>query len=128
MTRKTRKEIIDETVDYYTKDVSRRALQADKNGEMLCKYMTHDGKKCAVGRCMVNPSEKMTGTADRYKRDDSYAPTVEDELRDEYKGHPIAFWVELQQLHDRPSYWDSQSLTALGVRVVDAIHEKWDEK
>jgi hypothetical protein len=129
MTRKTKKEIIDETAHYYTEDVSRRAIEPGYGGGDKCKYLTSNGKMCAVGRCMVDPSEKMTGTADRYRREEfSGWSTVEDDLRDEYKGHPIEFWSDLQTLHDRGAYWGPHGLYIAGIKYVAKLHDTWDEK
>lgn len=41
---KTKLEIIEETVQYYSEDVTRRA--SDSSG--VCEYYTFDGRMCAV--------------------------------------------------------------------------------
>ena len=51
---KTKTQIIHETVDFYSKNTSeRRAIEIDKkHQDSSCQYLTKNGKKCAVGRCI----------------------------------------------------------------------------
>lgn len=114
---KTKLEIINETVEYYSEDVSRRAT----NDKGRCEYYIN-GKMCAFGRCMINPQFK-------YVSDD---PTLgiknvdqDPLLKKEYRGHENEFWVDLQNLHDNQYHWDKGGLTEFGQKYVEKLKKKW---
>lgn len=56
---KTKLEIIEETAAYYCEDPSRRAYNRVNMFafEPTCQYITLDGRRCAVGRYLLNPRE-----------------------------------------------------------------------
>ena len=110
---KTRREIIDETPPEYT--LYARATNGDS-----CLYLAPNGLKCALGRCMIAPQASWGWTA-------SQVPDFENKLMEEYRGHPAAFWSDLQELHDRDQNWDAEGLSEFGEKYVAILHEKWDE-
>lgn len=100
--------ILWETVKYYRKDpIKRRALDTT---HYCVYYAEHTGAMCAVGRKMINPSNN-----------DYYGYTVKEfknidlVLRPAYRGLPVNFWANLQDLHDDSRYWVDRGLSMEGV-------------
>ena len=95
----TKEEILKETIDFYLTDPKRRASLPSR----ACSYLTDDGRKCAVGRCL-----KPGGLADLRLDCDEENPSVgnfakhpDNYLLPQYCGHSEQFWFKLQLLHDR---------------------------
>lgn len=116
---KSKLEIIDETVAYYSEDTSRRATVGPR-----CLYQTLDGRKCAVGRYMISPPTTCCGTVGGLERE--YGP-INDLLKDEYRGHSIYFWRDLQRLHDDSIYWDTNRLSEAGEKEVVRLKNKYSK-
>lgn len=104
----TKKEIIDETVEYYK--THERGYDASIN---VCVYTSSTDAKCAIGFRM-NPK-----SLEKYK---NYQGAVDDLLSDssenidnilelKYKGHDLEFWLEIQSFHDNSRNWDSHKLS-----------------
>jgi len=121
MKKLTYEEVLDETVKFYSEDVSRRSL----TGAGECQYVG-DGVNCAVGHWCHSPNPKW----DRLDGGDS--PTIAqlfmdydlsfDEFKEEVRHlNTIAFWFRIQRLHDVNSNWDEKGLTGLGRGVVSKI-------
>ena len=94
----TKEEILKETIDFYLTDPKRRASLPSR----ACSYLTDDGRKCAVGRCL-----KSGGLADLRLDCDEENPSVfsfakhpDNYLLPQYCGYSIHFWSKLQRLHD----------------------------
>ena len=111
---KTIKEIVEETLAFYEGDPSRRATNFF--GE--CKYETEDGRRCAVGRCLLPEvdAKDLSGlvinlVSQKSKQQETDLVRFEDLddlLKEEYRGHPKGFWKDLQDLHDcGPIYWNA---------------------
>jgi hypothetical protein len=119
---KTKIEILKETYDYYTSDVSRRGL----NSSGGCYYrIIVDGitKMCAVGRCFNENANFQCGAGIH-----SYAKGVNDldeDFKEEYRGHDISFWVDLQSFHDSESNWDIDKISTEGERHYNLLVEKY---
>lgn len=115
--RKSKIEIINETAEYYSADVSRRAYNDEVH---VCQYKTPDGKMCAVGRCLENPEEIINqngGVVDIFSSGF--------ELKAEYRGHDYIFWRDVQMLHDRPFNWDKKGLSESGKYHLNELLEKY---
>lgn len=111
--------LLEDTVKYYSEDTSRRAM-----GKIDCEYLTEDGRKCAVGRFLVEDFgyksfNTCTSVTDLYA---TYGSTDEF-LIPEYRGYDIDFWVKLQQLHDTEPFWNDEGLTDEGNASVERIKE-----
>ena len=118
MTTKTRKEIIDETARFYNSQ--NRAEATDG-----CYYLL-DGRKCAVGRCMKNPQADWSSIVTKLF---SYCGVrLENELLPEYQGHSMAFWRDVQMLHDAGDNWTDSGLSDQGRERVSEVHSEWDER
>ena len=115
---KTRTEIIQETVDYYSEDISRRAA-ADGS----CEYLTNDGRMCAVGRCFNEEG------LEKYK-DCHSAFDIEmlSYYKEDYKIDDWLFWQRLQNLHDSPLYWCNSGLSESGKKYVEKLLFAYKEK
>lgn len=110
---KTKLEILEETVAFYSEDTSRRAIM-----DGTCRYLTDDGKRCAYGRCLI--PEKYTP---KWENKSCYAIHNDENLQEEYRGHSISFWEHIQSLHDNLNYWNNEGLTKSGVYRVHEIKE-----
>lgn len=103
---KTEEEIVRETVEYYCNNP--RALS--EHGD--CLYLTEDGNRCAVGRCLKKPvryflTTKSSDPLPISEHDLSVDDIInlDQYLKKEYRGHDSLFWRRLQVLHDGASYW-----------------------
>jgi hypothetical protein len=128
----TKLEILEETIAYYSEDVSRRAIYTEviTDGdedyeEPQCYYESPDGKHCAAGRMMteefLNSKYLIEGTSITSLIDASSIPV----FKPEYQGHNNKFYTELQRLHDADHNWDSNGLTELGRQKVESIKEEF---
>jgi hypothetical protein len=129
----TKREIIEETKEYYSSDPSRRAYDEKYGG---CRYLTADGRQCAVGRCFMPNAEIVRdeyyrvdvsvsqldagGSADKIKN-------LEEILKPEYRGHEPEFWLNLQVFHDLNKVWCSSGLTEKGEEYYQNLLKKWGE-
>lgn len=95
---KTMLDILDEFEETYVKHPENRGISSGEH----CQYLTPDGKMCAVGRYCLEPGY-LTGSVDAI----SYRGSIDHHLRAEYRGHPIDFWQDLQNLHDHLGCWGS---------------------
>jgi hypothetical protein len=108
--------LIKETVNYY-KDVTRRSLSPLGNS---CYYVSDDGNKCAVGRCL--DLRKFNKNLEGNSIQDIYDEVV---FKEKYQGYPLDLWLDLQELHDNNSHWDSKGLTDSGESVVKILIERY---
>lgn len=115
---KSKLEIIEETALAYT-DPKNRAVFAGG----LCRYKTPDGRKCAVGRCMLNPSEAMVGTVGTLRNE--FALKLDDELKEEYRGHSLVFWADLQNFHDRARNFSDNGISDIGNDNLNTLRIKY---
>lgn len=118
---KTKLEIIEDTVKYYTEDVSRRSV---KQGGGCWYYL--DGKMCAIGRYMKHPQIQKHECGFNFNA--SILSVKQDKiLREEYHGHSNRFWFDLQELHDTGMYWGSKGLTEEGNKYLTHLKDKYNE-
>ena len=107
---KTKTEIIDETVAYYSEDPpGRRGVSLYG----FCVFLTSDGKMCAVGRCMIAPEVNGVIVDDRERLDNRLKP--------EYRGHDKEFWRSLQIFHDDFWSWNEEGLTKDGFTNLERL-------
>jgi hypothetical protein len=115
-------DIVNETVEYYSWDITRRAIYGD-----VCMYRTPEGKMCSVGRCL-KPGFKVDMTKSQTLGQfltnhnlDSTSEDLDTMLKREYRGHSISFWRALQTLHDVNYYWDESGITESGKLKAEEI-------
>lgn len=119
---KTKIEIIKETFEFYSNDISKRAA----NEAGACWYLHPlNGNKCAVGRCM---NEKARFDASEYIS--SYVVSnalnsLDDHLKEDYHGHSLEFWKDLQSLHDNNGNWDKREASKGGKAYYSSLLEKY---
>lgn len=97
-----------------------------------CWY-ARDGKMCAVGMCMTD--EAIDKFGDFGQGVHTLAQTLEERneeldsiFKDEYEGHDVCFWSELQDLHDDSRFWDECGLTLEGWDRANRLIEKYTNK
>ncbi len=126
---KSKKEIILETASAYTTE--NRAF--DKHG---CLYLTSDGRKCGVGRVMTDEAaecfreEKGEGL-NMYSLEYTCEARNFDYgnlFKEEYRGHELVFWSEIQALHDNKLYWNEKGLSPRGETQVSYLLSVWQNK
>jgi hypothetical protein len=114
---KTKTEIINETAAYYSEDTSRRALSINKDGSIAgCKYLTDDGRMCAVGRCFTENGLEKFGNHGGY-----YNMNMLPLFKEDYQIYDDYFWSDLQRLHDNAYNWNKEGLTEVGKEFVQYL-------
>lgn len=112
----SKKEIVDETIQYYLEDPTRRAFTLDSKGRIMCWYYMEDGRKCAVGRCMIDSSSFAT-----YRFTPLQIAELESLLKPDYRGHSAEFWAQLQQLHDNADWSQNEETIRFVARSLGLI-------
>ena len=117
---KTKLEILDMVASHYNSE-----KRAFKNGG--CYYKTTDGRMCAVGMCMNDDSIARWGdfVGDINELDSKRRGGIYGMFKDEFEGHDIEFWANIQKLHDEAAFWDEEGLSELGVERYEALKEKY---
>lgn len=89
----SKQQIIEETVEYYKNNPFGYDSDAGQ-----CVYYGSDGQMCAVGRCLIDAEQfgEELLNADMLNPDGS----LDELLKEQYKGHDIDFWQRLQFFHD----------------------------
>lgn len=112
-----RLEFLEDTVKYYSEDVSRRAL--DSQGS--CRYITEDGRRCAIGRfiiedhmCEVLDNSKSNTVWSIFKFCPHFLPKHILDLGSDFLG-------SIQLLHDGIFYWHLKGITGEGKEYVEKI-------
>lgn len=112
MKRLTKRQIVMETVRYYAASPNkRRATASDVGiGGGSCMMLTDDGRKCAFGRCMIEPWLDDTSSASSRLQNSGQKC-----LKVKYRGHDgLDFWDVLQSLHDLDEHWTKNGLSLKG--------------
>ena len=132
---KTKKEIILETAAFYGEDPSRRAV-VKQYGRAKCRYLTEDGRKCAVGKCLIEGKKMLyVGVVDAQEAMSAELvdgqvhdiANLEDVLMPEYRGHDICFWERLQEFHDCDVHFTDTGLSELGERGLEFLLQYADK-
>lgn len=125
---KTKKEILEEAFGFYSEDPSRRAI----NTEGTCKYLMEDGRKCAVGRCLIEGKKICYGGMEKNPIfAEIQAQQIDDldsHLLPEYRGHDADFWQELQYWHDNDLNFTETGLSEMGEYQAKHLLEKFADK
>lgn len=109
--------ILEETIAAYSPDPNNlRAI----NHQGGCDYLTVDGKKCAIGRCMIRPPKFGSDQGGFFAK---CFPNLDKKLKIRYRGHPVEFWTALQKLHDNPKNWTDTGLSETGETYAQFIRE-----
>lgn len=107
--------LLQDTVEFYWPDpMGRRAV-----GGGGYEYETDDGRRCPVGRHLINPRSATTHGMNGVC---SIRPSVlEKRLKPESRGYPKWMWHRLQNLHDFSDNWSACGLSRVGENAVKEI-------
>lgn len=128
---KTKHQIIDEVVHLVN-----HHGRSHKSGGCRYRLFDKDHPGCALGQYILpnlyndDMERRAADALDRFvKREMAEEYTcLDDILIQEYRGHHVGFWMEVQDLHDDTSFWkDGRRLSKQGITRVDALKEKYDE-
>lgn len=116
-----RLEFLNETVAYYSEDVTRRSKSMT--------YCYYDGKNaggctgegCAIGRKLT--PEKRAYLDKEYPNQS--VSSVIDELPEYMQDMGVSFLRDIQGLHDNDSFWSEKGLTEGGKLLVESIKKKY---
>lgn len=124
MKKKTVKEVVLETIEYYENNPERRAVS---EAGACYYYQPSTGKLCAVGRCMKDPTQDYEYGIDALlKNKDTIWPyDVHKEMKDEYSDITVDVWLDLQVFHDLQQNWDDKGLTVLGEKSKQNLINKY---
>ena len=126
-------DIVLETVDYYRTHPrgveTTHCINVDDEHD-TCVYLTDEGNMCAIGRCLKPEFLAMLGGGGALPESGGisevchhYSVKVDEILKEEYRGHTMLFWSNLQHLHDFRSNWEDTEkgtvLTRTGKRQLD---------
>jgi len=127
MEKLTKHQIIDETVEYYR--THSRALCSSNR----CVYITSDGLVCAHSRCLTEDVRNQMdvdspyGSAKELIEEFNDGDLGDDIHQEQYRGHSMHFWIDIQGLHDNKGNWvkteKGNDLTIQGNQVVAKLKE-----
>lgn len=117
---KTKLEILEMVANHYNSE-----KRAFKNGG--CYYKTTDGRMCAVGMCMNDESIARWGdfVGNIHELDAKIEGGIYGMFKDEFEGHDVLFWKDMQKLHDEAAYWDEEGLSWAGIEKYEELKEKY---
>lgn len=128
MLTKNKIEIINETKKYYENNV--RSVKND-----ICSYYGDNGELCAFSRCCSNPESIKGFTTTVENMNKNYGINPELLLKDEYKGHSLQFWDDIQGFHDLSRFWEAKDnkergniLTKEGIAYYESLLEKYKDQ
>lgn len=118
---KTVDEIIEETVEYYKHNP--RATVNDSGITRCLYFRAYDSAVCAVGRCMKDPQRYASLDGDVEDLLVEYGlDSLDPLLKEEYRGHSLSFWLDLQDLHDNDRYWKRKDVLKETATHISWIH------
>lgn len=125
---KTKKQIIEETVDFYSADPKgRRSIYGGS-----CLYLSTSGCKCAVGRYLRTDIEikglRLPSVSIDSLCDYNNVNHIDSLLIEEVRGHGYEFWNDLQQLHDYDGYWDNNKISYEGRKYAHELLKRYANK
>lgn len=130
----TKVDIINETVEFYSADPKRRSYYIDEENNPKCLYNGKNGEHCAVGRCLEDKYHEMGSELfgnsfairDFFVKND--CESLDEMLKEQYRGHERMFWSELQRLHDNPRNWIEIGISQIGQLFVDQLINQYKNK
>lgn len=122
--RKTKIEIIEETANYYRLD-NRSIEKIDTYGNNRCMYINGGGKRCAIGRICQDDADLAEFEGQGVDWDITVGEKLLERLKDEYRGHGLEFYGDIQRLHDCHANWTDVGLSNRGKEEVERLKSKW---
>jgi hypothetical protein len=122
---KTKTEIINETVEFYSKN-SRSVTVGECS--VICLYIGNNGENCAFSRCCTEEGkQRLHKNYEGITLGQRSLSNYETFLKQEYCGHSQDFWVEIQKLHDVSSHWKDGKLSESGGRHVSYLLKRYEK-
>jgi hypothetical protein len=113
-------ELIEETVQYYESNPSRRSV---KNNYWSCYYKHPDnGNMCAVGRCFNEHGMSLYQDSASVFSELMFLQAKEI-FKEQYHSIPLQLWKELQLYHDE--MWGDKETDAMRAEYVEKLKAKW---
>lgn len=107
-----RLDFLNETVSYYSEDISRRSI----SNSFSCEYLTDDGKMCAIGRHI--PKNKYNKSIENLTVNSDEVFSL---LPKRIKNLGQFFLCHIQTLHDSDECWDENGITETGYEKINNI-------
>jgi len=114
--RKTVTEIVELIVSSYNSNT--RSMDSEK--PTRCMYNASSGRHCAFA-IMVKDTTIFTSTLEGLGARQILNRLGTGILKDEFNGHNIEFYQDVQHLHDNYRYWDDEGITKSGREYADRI-------
>jgi hypothetical protein len=97
-----------------------------------CYYRTDDGKMCAVGMCMNDEAideygDYVGSISEISGQIINRGESLDSVFKEEYRGHDVFFWDELQGLHDGKWNWTDEGLSEEGEQAVTDLIKKYSD-
>lgn len=130
--RKTRVDIIDETVKFYSENPrAMRAKQLPSEPDS-CAYVAPNGERCAFARCCTEDGVRWLHAnleGSNVQGIETRDKNLNEMLKPEYRGHDLHFWINIQRLHDSSEFWGQDGkLTPVGNSRVQRLKCKYAEE
>lgn len=93
-----------------------------------CRYITDDGRMCAVGMCMTEDAIKQYGDCLGNVHELNGSEELDELLKTEFQGHSVEFWADLQILHDTEIYWNEKGLSDLGRAKYETLKLQYNQE
>lgn len=122
-------EILTNLVSFYSEDPYNRRCQDDAGNAV---YNGRNGKHCAIGQCLLdeyrNKGRGLHGNSGTFDELMAYQnqTNLDEMLDEEYRGHEIEFWEQVQHLHDRDFHWTETGLSEDGHNKIKQIKEQFN--
>ncbi len=75
---------------------------------------------CAIGRYLISPG-KIGVVVTSNIVPVEYIFKLDSLLKEEYRGHAVSFWKELQIFHDLSEHWDDKGITQEGKNYAESL-------
>jgi hypothetical protein len=130
MSQMTKLEIIEELFDnHFVKNPKKRGVKRFE-GRPNCVYYDADTRnKCAVGMCLTTKALSHIGRehfkGDVRDLDDFLSNNLDYYMKDQYRGHNLTFWDDLQFLHDSPRFWTNTGLSDEGQNRLADLKKRY---
>ncbi len=118
----TKIEIIEETVEFYRNNP--RAYDP----LVGCLYVTSSGLRCAHSRCLNETLIDLKSIESWQNAGHIIMKHGDSIHKDQYRGHRIDFWTDIQNLHDNSMYWSGTELSEEGKQMVESLKRKYHEE
>ena len=120
MSARTKIEIIEETAAFF--NLGNRGYE-----NFTCSYRTSKGKMCAVGRCLTEKGIQIFTEINSAGLKDSDSYSLQANLKEEYLGHSLIFWQDLQNFHDDYRAWNTKGLSRVGITLKNNLIKEYGE-